>query len=139
MRARRYGESEGAANTGQPQRRRADNGVGSNWLYETPSLTFLLVALLAALAGRVLLLTRLRLPALVLLPRRLLAAPLLLTGLLVGSLRRLRSLFRVIHLSTSLVKIQHDASNDYRLNCKLIKKISMRIVSNRTRLLQYAE
>jgi hypothetical protein len=84
------------------------------------------VALLAALAGRVLLLlTGLRLPALVLLSRPLLAAALLLTGLLVGSLRRLRILFRIIHLSTSLVKIQHHASNDYRPNCKLTKKISM--------------
>ena len=105
---------------GEPQtaqRRRVDNGVGSNWLYETLSLTFLLVTLLAALAGRVLLLlTGLRLPALLLLSRPLLAAPLLLTGLLVGSLRRLRwlpILVLTIHLSTSWVKIQHHASNAY--------------------------
>jgi hypothetical protein len=94
---------------GQPN---AGNGVGLNSLYQTPSLTLFLVALLGALAGRVLLLlTGLRLPALLLLPRPLLAAALLLTGLLVGSLRRLGILFRIIHLSTSLVKIQHHASN----------------------------
>src|SRR5207302_9120049 len=64
-------------------------------------------------------------PALVLLPRPLLAAALLLTGLLVGSLRRLRILFRIIHLSTSLVKVQHHASNTDCVDCKLIEKISM--------------
>jgi hypothetical protein len=79
---------------------------------KTPSLTLLLVALLGALAGRILLLlTGLRLPALLLLSRPLLAAALLLTGLLVGSLRRLLILVRIIHLSTSLVKIQRHASN----------------------------
>ena len=98
-------------------------------------LTLLLVALLAALAGRVLLLlTGLRLPALLLLSRPLLAAALLLTGLLVGPLRWVRILVRIIHLSTSWVKIQHNASNDYRPNCKLIIKISMQNSSNRTRL-----
>jgi len=82
-------------------------------------LALLLVALLAALAGRVLLLlTGLRLPALVLLSRPLLAAALLLTGLLAGSLRRVR----IIHLSTSWVKIQHNGSNDDRPDCKLTKK-----------------
>ena len=91
-------------------------------------LTLLLVALLAPLAGLVLLLlTGLRLPALLLLSRPLLAAALLLTGLLVGSLGRLRILVRIIHLSTSWVKIQHCASNDYRPDCKLIIKIIRRI------------
>jgi hypothetical protein len=86
--------------------RRVDNGVGSNWLYEMPSSTFFLVALLAALAGRVLLLLAwLRLPALLLLPRPLLAASLLLTGLLLGSLRRLPILVWAIHLSTSWVRL----------------------------------
>jgi len=83
---------------GQPN---AGNGVGLNSLYQTPSLTLFLVALLGALAGRVLLLlTGLRLPAL-LLPRPLLTAALLLTGLLIGCLRRLRSVVRIIHLNTS--------------------------------------
>jgi hypothetical protein len=43
-----------------------------------------------------------------LLSRPLLAAALLLTGFLVGSLRRVLILVRIIHLSTSWVKIQHD-------------------------------
>jgi hypothetical protein len=74
-------------------------------------LALLLVALLAALAGRVLLLLPgLRLPSLVLLSRALLAA-LLLTGLLVGSLRRLRILVWIIHLSTSWVKIHHNITH----------------------------
>jgi hypothetical protein len=83
------------------------------------------VALLAARVGRILLLlTGLGLPALalLLLARSLLAAALLLTGLLVGSLIRLRILVRIIHLSTSLVKIRHHASNDDQPKCKLIKK-----------------
>ncbi|SRR6266566_6813804 len=64
-------------------------------------LALLLVALLTGLAGNVLLLlTGLRLPAL-LLPRPLLTAALLPTGLLVGCLRRLQSVVRIIHLSTS--------------------------------------
>jgi hypothetical protein len=71
---------------------------------DSPSSAFLLVALLSA-GGVLLLLTGLRLPALLLLPRPRLTAALLLTGLLVASLRRLRSLvrslIRIIHLSTS--------------------------------------
>jgi hypothetical protein len=66
-----------------------------------PSALFL-VALLTGLAGDVLLLlTGLGLPAV--LPRPLLTAALLLLlpGLLVGCLRRLRSVIRIIHLSTS--------------------------------------
>jgi hypothetical protein len=100
------------------QRRRVDNGVG----VELALTNAVLALLLLALAGRVLLLlTGLRLPALLLLSR-LLAAALLLTGLLVGSLRRVRILVRIIHLSTSWVKIQHNAFNDYRPNYNLIKK-----------------
>jgi hypothetical protein len=85
---------------GAPDATRVDGGVGSNDL-RIAALVFLLVALLTGLAGNVLLLLAgLRLAAL-LLPRRLLTAALLLAGLLVGSLRRLRSLVRIIHLSTS--------------------------------------
>jgi hypothetical protein len=99
------------------QRRRADSGVGSIRLLPNAVvnswLTLLVVALLAALAGRVLLLllTGLRLLALLLLSRPLLTAALLLTGLLVGSLRRLPILIWTIHLSTSWVKIQHYGCN----------------------------
>jgi hypothetical protein len=86
---------------GAPDATRVDGGVGSNDL-RIAALAFLLVALLTGLAGNVLLLLAgLRLAALLLLPRRLLTAALLLAGLLVGSLRRLRSLVRIIHLSTS--------------------------------------
>jgi hypothetical protein len=86
---------------GAPDAARVDGGVGSNDL-RIAALAFLLVALLTGLAGNVLLLLAgLRLAALLLLPRRLLTAALLLAGLLVGSLRRLRSLVRIIHLSTS--------------------------------------
>jgi hypothetical protein len=62
------------------------------------SSAFLRVALLTGLAGRVLLLlTGLGLPALLLLPRSRLTPALLLAGLLIGSLRRLRSMIRIIH------------------------------------------
>jgi hypothetical protein len=82
------------------RRSSVDGCVGSNDL-RLVALAFLLVALLTGLAGSVLLLlARLRLAAtLLLLPR--LSPALLLAGLLVGSLRRLRSLVRIIHLSTS--------------------------------------
>jgi hypothetical protein len=62
------------------------------------SSALLRVALLTGLAGRVLLLlTGLGLSALLLLPRSRLTPALLLAGLLVGSLRRLRSMIRIIH------------------------------------------
>jgi len=90
-------------------------------------LAFLLVALLPGLArDALLLLTGLRLPALLLLPRCRLTTALLLTGLLVGSLRLLRSMVRIIHLSTSLVKIEHNRCNAYCAHYKVIKKISAR-------------
>jgi hypothetical protein len=99
----------------QPTRR--PRRVGTN--YERESSALLLVALLTALAGlALLLLTRLRLPALLLLPRDLLAATLLLTGLLVGALILLRILIGIIHLSTSLVKIQQYAANHGYAGCK---------------------
>src|ERR1043166_2510856 len=91
------------------QRRRASSGIGSIWLLPNAvvnfSSTLLMVALLAALAGRVLLLlTGLRLLALLLLSRPLLGAALLLTGLLISSLRRLPILVWTIHLSTSWLR-----------------------------------
>jgi hypothetical protein len=95
---------------------------GRIYLCESLPLALFLVALLAGPAGSVvLLLTGLRLAALLLprplltaalllaglrlaallLPRPLLTAALLLAGLLVGCLFRLRSMVRIIHLSTS--------------------------------------
>jgi hypothetical protein len=101
-----------------------DGGVGSHRRCETLSSALLVVALLAARGRRILLLLAgLRLPALaLLLLARSLAAALLLTGLLVGSLRRLRILVRIIHLSTSSVKIQHQGSNDDHPHYKAVKK-----------------
>jgi hypothetical protein len=75
------------------------------------SSALLLVALLTGLAGCVLLLlTGLGLPALLLLlPRSRLTPTLLLAGLLVGSLRRLRSMIRIIHFEY-LVRLSFNAT-----------------------------
>src|ERR1051326_9022415 len=114
----------GEASAGQPNAAARTAALDRFGFCEMPSLTLLVVALLAALAGRVLLLllTGLRLLALLLLSRPLLAAALLLTGLLISSLRRLPILVWTIHLSTSWVKIQLRACNACYVDCKLIKK-----------------